>query len=273
VKPYFIHFNIDPTSAMPHISPLMGGRQQCPPGYTYGPVMRQYYIIEYVLSGKGEYTVSGDAFEVSSGEAFIIKPYEVHILSADKEEPWEYVWIGFSTDLTLPNQFKENYVIDASAISEEFMRLSSAGGEKLSSAEYSTIVFSMFSKLYASENFEEDESRKPMDVAEAIIKKEFATITVKELAERLFLDRSYFGAQFKKHTGKTPKEYIDECRMSSATKLMHELGYTVTQAASAVGYSDVMAFSKMFKRHYGKSPREFLKTKENTICRSTFHLK
>ncbi|MBQ4150938.1 MAG: helix-turn-helix domain-containing protein [Clostridia bacterium] len=273
MKPYFIHFNIDPTITVPHISPLMGGRQQCEAGYTYGPVMRQYYIIEYVLSGKGEYTVNGEAYQVKTGEAFIIKPYEVHILRADKEEPWEYVWIGFSTDLTIPKQFEENYVIDASLISDDFLRLVADGGESFTKAEYATAVFSMFSKLYANENYSEEKTQNAMDLAEAIIKKEFASITVNSLAERLFLDRSYFGASFKKHTGKTPKEYIDECRMASATMLMHELGYTVTQAAAAVGYSDVMAFSKMFKKHYGKSPRDFLKSKTEVKYRSTFHIK
>ncbi len=273
MKPYFIHFNIDPSTQMPHISPLMGGRQQCGLGYTYGPVMRQYYIIEYVLSGKGEYTVNGEVHTAKKGEAFIIKPYEVHVLRADKEEPWEYVWIGFSTDLTLPTQFEENYVIDAAAISEEFLRLASEGGEMLTNAEYAATVFSVFAKLYACKNYNEEKTQSTMDLAEAIIKKEFASITVSELADRLFLDRSYLGARFKKHTGKTPKEYIDECRMASATMLMHELGYTVTQAAAAVGYSDVMAFSKMFKRHYGKSPRDFLKSKTEVKYRSTFHLK
>ncbi len=273
MKPYFIHFKIDPTMRMPHISPLMGGRQQCQAGYTYGPVMRQYYIIEYVLSGSGEYTVNGEVYPVKKGEAFIIKPYEVHVLRADAEEPWEYVWIGFSTDLTLPKQFVENYVIDASVISEEFLRLASDNGCRLAEFEYATLVFSMFSKLYASKNYNEEKMQDPISLAEAIIKKEFATITVNELADRFFLDRSYFGARFKKHTGKTPKEYIDECRMSSATMLMHELGYTATQAALAVGYSDVMAFSKMFKKHYGKSPREFFKSKTETKYRSTFHLK
>lgn len=273
MKPYFIHFNIDQTSVMPHISPLMGGRQQCGAGYTYGPVMRQYYIIEYVLSGKGEYTVNGDVYRVKNGEAFIIKPYEVHVLRADKKDPWQYVWIGFTTDLTLPKQFKENYVIDASAISDEFLRMSLDGGESLDNAEYAAIVFSAFAKLYARENYKEEKTQSTMDLAEAIIKKEFASITVNALADRLFLDRSYFGARFKKHTGKTPKEYIDGCRMESATKLMYELGYTVTQAAAAVGYSDVMAFSKMFKKHYGKSPRDFLKSKTDPKRRSTFNLK
>lgn len=189
-KPYFQLFSLRSTG-LPHMDPIMGGAQQCRAGYTYGPVMRQYYIMEYICRGKGEYTVNGQTFAAEAGQAFLIRPYEVHLLRADETDPWEYIWIGFSTDLTLPRVLKENYVFAA-----------------------------------------------------------------RELADRLFLNRSYFGALFKKRTGKTPKAYIDECRLSAATKLMSELGYTVTQAALATGYGDVMRFSKMYKRHYGISPRQ-----------------
>lgn len=271
MRPYFTHFKIEPMT-LPHINPLMGGAQQCPKGYTYGPVMRQYYIVEYVLAGKGEYTVNGEVYSVEAGQAFIIKPYEVHILRADKEDPWEYVWLGFTTDLQLPRQLAENYVFDAECLRDLFLRLTKEDGAALGKVAYASMVYAMFARLYASEQKEET-PQNVMEAAVAIIRKEYATISVQSLAERLFLNRSYFGAQFKKYTGKSPKEYIDECRMASATKLMHELGYTVTQAAAAVGYSDVMTFSKMFKKHYGRSPREFIKVKTSERKRATFYLK
>lgn len=271
MKPYFTHFLIEPFT-LPHINPLMGGAQQCPKGYTYGPVMRQYYIMEYVLSGKGEYTVNGEVYPVEAGQLFIIKPYEVHILHADSEDPWEYVWLGFTTDLQIPKQMAEHYVFPAEGLKNLFLRLTEDDGATLGKVAYASMVYAMFARLYASEQKEET-PQNVMEAAVAIIRKEYATISVQSLAERLFLNRSYFGAQFKKHTGKSPKEYIDECRMASATKLMHELGYTVTQAAAAVGYSDVMTFSKMFKKHYGRSPREFIKVKTSERKRATFYLK
>ena len=253
--PYFEHFPISSTG-LPHMDPIMGGAQQCRAGYTYGPVMRQYYILEYVCRGKGEYTVNGQTYAASAGEAFLIRPYEVHLLRADKEEPWEYIWIGFSTDLTLPKLLLENYVFDASGLADIFTAMRERAAEKRSAADYAADLYTIFARLYAAETQPERVSEDPIDRAVAIIQKEYATITVQMLADRLFLNRSYFGAQFKKRTGKSPKIYIDECRLSAATKLMHALGYTATQAAHATGYGDVMAFSKMYKRHYGISPRQ-----------------
>ncbi len=254
-KPYFEHFPIISTG-LPHMDPIMGGAQQCRAGYTYGPVLRQYYILEYICRGKGEYTVNGQTYTASAGEAFLIRPYEVHLLRADKEDPWEYIWIGFSTDLTLPKLLQENYVFDASGLVDIFAAMRERAAEKRSVADYAADLYTIFARLYAAETQPERVSDDPIDTALAVIQKEYATITVQALADRLFLNRSYFGARFKKRTGMSPKAYIDTCRLSAATKLMHELGLTVTQAALATGYSDVMCFSKMYKRHYGISPRQ-----------------
>lgn len=254
LKPYFEHFPIISTG-LPHMDPIMGGAQQCRAGYTYGPVMRQYYILEYVCRGKGEYTVNGQTYTASAGQAFLIRPYEAHLLRADKQDPWEYIWIGFSTDLTLPKLLRDNYVFDASGLADVFLRMRESAEER-TVAEYAADLYTIFARLYAAETHMERASGDPIDTALAVIQKEYATITVQTLADRLFLNRSYFGALFKKRTGKTPKEYIDECRLSAATKLMSALGYTVTQAALATGYGDVMRFSKMYKRHYGISPRQ-----------------
>lgn len=253
-RPYFEHFLLRSTG-MPHMDPVMGGAQQCRAGYIYGPVMRQYYIMEYICRGKGECTVNGQTYIASAGQAFLIRPYEVHLLRADKTDPWEYIWIGFSTDLTLPRVLAENYVFDARELADIFLRMRESAAER-TVAEYAADLYTIFARLYAAETHAERASGDPIDTALAVIRKEYATITVQTLADRLFLNRSYFGALFKKRTGKTPKEYIDECRLSAATKLMSELGYTVTQAALATGYGDVMRFSKMYKRHYGISPRQ-----------------
>lgn len=257
---YFTYFSV-PDMHLQHLSPLMGGMQQCSAGYTFGPVMREYYIIEYVLRGKGEYTANGICYEVKAGEAFIICPYEPHLLRADEEDPWEYVWVGFSCDMTLPKLLAENYVFKADAVTETFSLFADGAHAERSTLDYTVALYTMLAKLYAAEKQKSEKSSDPVDRAVEIIRREYATVTVQALADRLFLNRSYLGARFKKKTGKTPKEYIDEFRLSTAAKLMGELGYNATQASVAVGYSDAATFSRMFKKHYGKSPRESFKAR------------
>ena len=254
MKPYHINFSVK-DKQLPHLSPIMGGKQQCKPDYTFGPVMRRYYIIEYVLRGCGEYIANGRAYTVSAGSAFVIKPYETHILRADKNDPWEYVWIGFTTDMRVPNILADSHVFEASAVKNVFERLADGGHDKRTTADYATAAYEIFARLYDAESGGEKPQADAIDRAVAIIREEYATVTVNELSQRLFMNRSYFGAQFKKKTGMSPKQYIDSTRLSTASMMLCELGYTVTQAALATGYSDIMSFSRMYKKHFGVSPR------------------
>lgn len=257
MEPYFKSFPIEEND-FPYFRPVMGGIQQCEGGYTYGPAIRRYYIVEYILSGKGVYTVGGVAHAVSAGECFIIRPYEAHLLRADGDDPWHYVWLGFTTELPLPGILASQYVFDGTPAKDLFLSLATAPPRTV--AEYSSLIYAVLAR-YAAQKREEKAPRTPVDEAIAMMQKEYATIKVQTVADRLFLNRSYFGAQFKKATGKTPKAYIDELRMSAAVMMMADLGYTVGQAALATGYGDVLCFSKMYKRRFGCAPRESLKRK------------
>ncbi len=254
MAPYFVHFPMS-ECRLPYITPLMGGRQQCGSGYTYGPVMRKYYIIEYVIRGKGEYLVGGESYSVGAGQAFVIKPFERHLLKADSDDPWEYVWIGFATELALPKIIENGYVFDATAVSDIFMRLADGNEKGRTLADYATEIYGIFARLYDAEVMLSDKKRDMVEQAIDIIRNEYATVTVQSLADRFFVNRSYFGARFKEKTGKSPKVFIDETRLATSAMMMSELGYTATQAALAVGYSDVMSFSRMYKKHFGKPPR------------------
>ena len=254
MKPYHINFSVK-DKQLPHLSPVMSGKQQCYPGYTFGPVIRRYYIIEYVLRGRGEYIANGRAYTVEAGSAFVIKPYETHILRADKTDPWEYVWIGFTTDMRLPRTLAEGHVFEASAVKKVFEMLADGAHEERTTADYATAAYEIFARLYDAESTAEKPQADAIDRAIAIIREEYATVTVNELSQRLFMNRSYFGTLFKKKTGMSPKQYIDNTRLSTASMMLCELGYTVTQAALATGYADIMSFSRMYKKHFGVSPR------------------
>ncbi len=73
------------------------GREICEAGHTYGPAVRQEYLLHYVISGKGTFTADGKTTELGAHDAFLIMPEETTVYRADAKEPWSYVWAGFLT--------------------------------------------------------------------------------------------------------------------------------------------------------------------------------
>ena len=82
------------------INPLIAGEEACEPGHSFGPAVRRYTLIHYVLRGKGMYYAYGNAYPVEAGQAFLILPDEVTTYAADREDPWHYQWIGFEGGLS-----------------------------------------------------------------------------------------------------------------------------------------------------------------------------
>ena len=72
------------------------GIERCAPGQTWGPGIRDHYLIHLVLSGKGVFEVGGRTWEVSQGQLFFARPSQLIRYTADEQQPWEYSWVGFN---------------------------------------------------------------------------------------------------------------------------------------------------------------------------------
>lgn len=67
----------------------------------------------------------------------------------------------------------------------------------------------------------------------------------------------YVGAFFKRMTGKTPIEYLNEYRIEKAARKLRLTDMSVTDIAFSSGFSDLSYFIKIFKRIKGISPRKY----------------
>ena len=71
----------------------------------------------------------------------------------------------------------------------------------------------------------------------------------------------YIRAYFKKITGKTPTQFLNDFRMEHALFLIDIYGknLSLSQISEKCGFEDYVYFSKQFKTKYHISPREYLK--------------
>lgn len=82
-------------------------------------------------------------------------------------------------------------------------------------------------------------------------------LSLRALAAAQNVNASYLSALFRKETGKTVTEYVNEKRMESAARLLRTTRLQVQTIAQHCGMSDVNYFSKIFKKHHGMTPKQF----------------
>src|SRR5699024_6474896 len=83
--------------------------------------------------------------------------------------------------------------------------------------------------------------------------------TLLELSRIIHMNDCKLKHSFKQYFRKTVYEFIREQRYDKAFSLLEGGEYNVSQAAFAVGYTNVSHFSKSFKERFGISPRDLCK--------------
>lgn len=82
-------------------------------------------------------------------------------------------------------------------------------------------------------------------------------ITLKEMAEELYISPNYLCELFKRHTDKNLTEYILAYRIERAKELLMDVRYKVNDVAYLSGFSDSQYFSSLFKKTVGMTPTEY----------------
>lgn len=84
-------------------------------------------------------------------------------------------------------------------------------------------------------------------------------LSVRNLADMVYIGADHLTRSFKKRYGKTVTDYILEQRMNLAGELLKDPRLTITMVSDAVGFGNYSYFTEQFKRTYGKTPREYRK--------------
>ncbi|GAE93432.1 DNA-binding response regulator [Gracilibacillus boraciitolerans JCM 21714] len=82
-------------------------------------------------------------------------------------------------------------------------------------------------------------------------------ITLTEIADSFYVNRNYLSQLFKKITGETFVNYLNNYRIAKAKELLKEKRYMVYEVSEMVGYQNSTYFSQVFKAITGVSPSEY----------------
>lgn len=270
-------FSVFPNENFVDLGLYQFGWEQCKPGHSFGPVARNHFLFHYVISGTGVLMANDSqgntqTYSVKSMQGFMIFPDQITTYYADKEMPWEYVWIEF-------DGLRVKSILEASGLTQEspIYRAKSKNLREEMMKEMLYIVhnsesspFHLIGHLYlfldylarssASIKINPGSQLRDFYIHEALayIEHNFQNdISVEDIAKVCGLNRTYFGKIFKEAIGKTPQEFLLNYRMVKATEFLKLTRLSIRDIGQAVGYENQLHFSRAFKNIYGISPREW----------------
>lgn len=261
---------------------LFAGHSQTKRGHQNGPKVFDYYLIHYILSGKGNFSCDGRTYELGKGDSFLIEPGKLVAYKADQDDPWHYRWIAIQgkraaellsncgIDWQTPIvHFPATFGIGKRIESiQNTFKQRKAGGD-IRTRGYLYIMMSEFEEAMKPDRPLETESlsgieRDVKQVVQQLTTQYAEPISIEALAEALGYNRAYFSKMFKKFIHVTPVTFLLNMRIGKARQLLRERPeLTVEQIAYSVGFNDPLYFSKQFKRFYGQAPSEYKKSVEH----------
>ncbi len=91
--------------------------------------------------------------------------------------------------------------------------------------------------------------------------KYITNLSLKEIAEKIFLSPEYFLRLFKKSFNITPHQYILHKRLNESCSLLTRTSLSIEEISSSVGFCNQFYYSKMFKAHFNITPNNYRKSK------------
>lgn len=260
------------------------------PGYGYGPMIRDHYLIHFIKAGKGGLHLRKMVYTVPAGSCFLIYPHQIAYYEADAAEPWEYYWLGFcgfnAEKVLKAIGFSHNKFIlpfKSGKIYDKIAQIIEAGFEHQADdiANYlhlgglvREILYWLLADTRSFKGTAHIESREDtsgvfgkgnygdqyVNIVSKIIQTSYPqSIRVDKIAEKLSINRSYLSSIFKKYTGKSIKQYLTSYRIEQSLVLLRSQRRPIADIANSVGFDDPLYFSRVFKKQMNCSPSEYRK--------------
>ncbi len=249
------------------------GIEECKPNHTWGPGIRDHFIVHYIRKGTGFFSSRETTYRLGEGQGFIIFPDQLVTYTADIDQPWEYSWVGF-------HGLKAESLLKKSGFSRKqpvFLyqtdnKLSECLDNMIREARLDTpSELMLLGHLYiflslliqnnrnrtAGISKTEKQEKYIRKVVDFISKNYSRKITIGEIASAIRLDRSYLYSIFQKYLNMSPQDFLIRYRIDRAVEIMKNPSLTIGDIARSVGYDDPLQFSKIFKKKMGMSPSLF----------------
>ncbi|MBC9915317.1 AraC family transcriptional regulator [Chitinophaga varians] len=108
-------------------------------------------------------------------------------------------------------------------------------------------------------HYKDVDSKKLESIFKYVLENYHTHVDSKSAASLACMNEAAFCRYFKRRTSKTFSQFVNETRISHATKLLIGTDHGIAEICYACGFDNISYFNRQFKIYQGKSPREYRK--------------
>ncbi len=254
------------------------GYEDCIDNFYAGPFQKNEFLLHFVIKGNGFFKADDATYEVKENDYFIIFPNQIVRYWSEEKPAWSFCWIAVNGDKAA-DYLKDSGISRNTPVKPIAKR---ACHEIKKQVDQMLQLFSLkphsyrtglLANLYSIISIIEQEYKDSMIPSPKKAINDYVNkgllfieynynrgISVKEVAEYVNLDRSYFSKIFKRQTGISPQEYILNHRVTQAIQLLKTTSLSLEEISKCVGIDEEYYFWRVFKKSTGYSPSEYRKT-------------
>lgn len=256
------------------------------------PHTHNYIELEIITNGSAYHIVEGKQYHIKKGDVLVIMPSYVHELqNVHNLEHYNFKFdleklILLETDIEKLSGFQSLFIIQPfHRYNHEYKSHLFLSDEQLNHVKlfceliciewlnkndgYQWVIKSYFLSLitYLARNFSPNTTSNSLKIYDIVKTVSFIQenlsekITVSMLSTKACLSERQYTRVFKEVYGVSPIEYVINCRLTQACRMMKNSHKSITEICIACGFGDKVSFSRLFKNRYNITPGQFRKTK------------
>jgi len=220
------------------------------------------FELEFYLEDGKTTTTDNRTYQIKKDYIQIAKPGQIRY----SELPFRTAYIKFDADgdlaeklMNIPEYFCNSHPQRIYNKIDEIILLNEGDNEYLLYSRLLSLLNAVFydAEIPTSRNSEYHET---VMEAKRYIENNFNTqIKLKDIADSVHLSEIYFHSIFKEAVGKSPHQYLIDCRIENAKKLLWNVNVPISLVAEKSGFGCQQYLNKVFKKETGMTPNEYRK--------------
>lgn len=228
------------------------------------------YLLAQTFFGKGILRYRQKEYELYPDDLFLIDCRDQHEYFAVSEDGWGYRFLHFEGS-AMPGYYSQiaaNHNVKftfnkSSRFQDLFKELILVNYHAEPDKEIITnrILTDMITEILCQcPQYQDQKLPKPIEDLCDFLQNTFREkLTLDQIAEEVGLSKYYMSREFKRYVGKTIFQYIIDCRISLAQRLLRYSDMAINEIAEYVGFEDHNGFYRAFSQREDMSPSAYRK--------------